>query len=367
MHQHQHPRYHFLAARALVRARLQRWDEALVDAQMAIDAQPSMIAHIAKSLAHVGKGEKDKAYLTCDIAFEHSHSSYIPLPLPIKAIVMFMAGEHHDALSYMDSLNAAVRYNSTRDTIQAYMYLLLGNTHMESSNYESAIDLFERARAQVQHCQNRLPLVVSLMSGWKFDNLHITIWQRLCEVLYVAGRRKDADKYLLEMVNSFEKEVYKSELITKWVSDFTHQCLSAPDSDGDAVSTPTEDANILTVHAIPTPLLREWAKAKLVHYAWKDALLSTVNFIVSRFTLYRAIYERLETIGCPMDASKCFRQMVDELVNIPDEQSEWVFDDVAWRSWKVVAPPQRALNGMVVPSLIILLHWCSSLARYETS
>ena len=32
---------------------------------------------------------------------------------------MFMAGEHHDALSYMDSLNAAVRYNSTRDTIQA--------------------------------------------------------------------------------------------------------------------------------------------------------------------------------------------------------------------------------------------------------
>ena len=34
---------------------------------------------------------------------------------------------------------------------------------MESSNYESAIDLFERARAQVQHCQNRLPLVVSLV------------------------------------------------------------------------------------------------------------------------------------------------------------------------------------------------------------
>ena len=34
---------------------------------------------------------------------------------------------------------------------------------MESSNYESAIDLFERARAQEQHCQHRLPLVVSLV------------------------------------------------------------------------------------------------------------------------------------------------------------------------------------------------------------
>ena len=55
-----------------------------------------------------------------------------------------------------------------------------------------------------------------------------------------------------------------------------------------------------------------------------------LKFILSRFTLYRAIYERLETIGRPIDASKCFRQMVDELVeyeNAPDEQSEWVFGE----------------------------------------
>ena len=34
---------------------------------------------------------------------------------------------------------------------------------MEGSDYETAIDLLERARAQVQHCQNRVPLVVSLV------------------------------------------------------------------------------------------------------------------------------------------------------------------------------------------------------------
>ena len=56
------------------------------------------------------------------------------------------------------------------------------------------------------------------MSGWKFDTFHITVRQRLCEGLYAAGRRKDADKSLLEMVNSFQEEVYASELITKWVS-----------------------------------------------------------------------------------------------------------------------------------------------------
>ena len=50
-----------------------------------------------------------------------------------------------------------------------------------------------------------------------------------------------------------------------------------------------------------------------------------LKFIVSRFTVYRAIYERLEIIGSTMNASKCFRQMVDELVEVPDEQSAWVF------------------------------------------
>ena len=56
------------------------------------------------------------------------------------------------------------------------------------------------------------------MSGWKFDNFHITVRQRLCVALYVAGRGKDADESLLEMVNNFDEEVYTSELITKWVS-----------------------------------------------------------------------------------------------------------------------------------------------------
>ena len=43
------------------------------------------------------------------------------------------------------------------------MYLLLGKSHTERKEYEHAIRLFERARARVQHGQNRLPLVVSLV------------------------------------------------------------------------------------------------------------------------------------------------------------------------------------------------------------
>ena len=134
------------------------------------------------------------------------------------------------------------------------------------------------------------------MSGWKLDNLHVTVWQHLCETLYVAGRRKEAEESLLEMLNSCDEEVCTSELITKWVSgelipylstciqnlsaDFTHQCLSVTKCDGDVVSTPTEEGNMVTVHVLP-PLLREWAKAKLAHYSWKDALLSAADVSIT--------------------------------------------------------------------------------------
>ena len=118
------------------------------------------------------------------------------------------------------------------------MYLLVGDSHMESSDYEHAIESFERARAQTRHHMSQSLLVVSLVcflttilqhieighplyyqiSGWKFDDLGITIRQRLCKALYAAGRTKEAGESLLKLVNTFDEEVYMSEPITKWVS-----------------------------------------------------------------------------------------------------------------------------------------------------
>jgi hypothetical protein len=117
------------------------------------------------------------------------------------------------------------------------MYLLLGNSHMESSDYEGAIQSFEYARARMRHYGGQPLLVVSLVSfltgllqcveithrlcqisGWKFDNLDIAIRQRLCEALYAAGRTKDAGESLLKLVNTFNDEVYMSGPITEWIS-----------------------------------------------------------------------------------------------------------------------------------------------------
>ena len=56
------------------------------------------------------------------------------------------------------------------------------------------------------------------MCGRTFDDLHLTVRQRLCEALYAAGRKKDPGEALLEMVNTLDEEVYSSKSITKWVS-----------------------------------------------------------------------------------------------------------------------------------------------------
>ena len=110
----------------------------MLNLPQAIKIQPSVIAYIAKSLAHVGKQERRNAYRSCDIAFEHFHSSHVSFLLLIKvrflssivarllnspqAIVVFMAGRQLDAISRIDDLIATLRFNSICYVVQARLH-----------------------------------------------------------------------------------------------------------------------------------------------------------------------------------------------------------------------------------------------------
>lgn len=202
---------------------------------------------------------------------------------------------------------------------------------------------------------------LSQIARWKFDDLATTIQQRLCDALYAAGRTKDAGESLFKLVNTFDEEVYVSGPITEWVSgefilqfvavhsiisvDFSRRCLSAPESDDDAARHDGAPMLRATSNSlVPTPLLREWAKATLARGSWQDALLAatsvsvssclmsrvpyTLKFALPSFTTFQAVCERLETIDCTTDASECFRQMVGELeeyTNVHD--AEWVLGE----------------------------------------
>jgi hypothetical protein len=50
-----------------------------------------------------------------------------------------------------------------------------------------------------------------------------------------------------------------------------------------------------------------------------------VKFKVSRFSIYRALCERLETVNLIVDATECFHDMVNELAQvILGTDAKWV-------------------------------------------
>ena len=119
--------------------------------------------------------------------------------------------------------------------------------------------------------------------------------------------------------------------VQPFLLDFMQRRLSSPNCNVDTVSTTP-----------PTPLLREWAKAKLTIGTWKDALDIAVGvsislrcrtlcrldvpfclqFILPKVAIYQAIVERLEATDRIADAVECFHQMTSELgENI---ELEWV-------------------------------------------
>ncbi|KAG6372488.1 hypothetical protein JVT61DRAFT_7591 [Boletus reticuloceps] len=81
-----------------------------------------------------------------------------------------------------------------------------------------------------------------------------------------------------------------------------------------------------TIQTSLTPLLREWARAKLTHNGWKDVLLSAVGFTLSRVEIYRVVCERLETIDRTADAVECFHEIQEVTTGLRDELLVWAFE-----------------------------------------
>ncbi|KAG9311265.1 hypothetical protein JVU11DRAFT_8351 [Chiua virens] len=321
-----HPSHHALANRALIRARLQQCIMALEDAERSIKIRPSTIGYIAKSTALMGVGKKSEGCRVYDLAFTRCHPHYLDFLLLIKAVVLFVAGRHDDAMSRVDDLRVIA--NAQLDLmcciVQAYMHLHLGNLLMECNEYNDAVHSFQHAQAQVRHYTGQPLVVVSLISGWRFDNLGITIRQRLCEALYATGCTEGASESLLETVNLVDEKVYMREPTVRWISDFTRRCLSTSEGDSGVVSKEASH------HGRPSksfqPLVRVWAKSTLANGSWKDVLAPAITFTASRFTIYQVICEHLEAIDRVTEASECFCQMFYELEEQLDKHQEWALD-----------------------------------------
>ncbi|KAI9567960.1 hypothetical protein HD554DRAFT_853796 [Boletus coccyginus] len=316
--------HHVLACRALVWARLQEWDTAIADAEM-----PSVVGYIAKSIALVGKGERHKAYRACDIAFEHFHSSHVTFLLLIKAIIVFMAGEHLDAISRVDDIIATVEFNSICYVVQAYMYLLVGNLRMECRDYDGATQSFERAQAKMRHHTSQPLSMISLMSGWKFDNLGTAVQRGLCEALYEAGRTKDAVKCFHQMNSEFGGETNPHSEHSEWALNFRQRSFKKLEHLGDT-AVDSQQYDVAVSHYttalsldLPSPqdILIKRGKAFVATGSWKRAIDDANQVTMldpSSPWGYKIKHAALHKAGHYDDAVDAFEAMLSKIAQSPD-------------------------------------------------
>ena len=156
------------------------------------------MGYVAKSIAHVGLGERYKGYHTCDIAFERFHSSHGTFIRLMKVCILrirvllsclFSSGyrrlygrrapgcdiprrrpHRYSALPLNMLCSSGVftmRWhvaNISSAFPKAHMYLLVGNLLMERSDHDGAIQSLEHARAQLKHYGGRPLFVIPLVS-----------------------------------------------------------------------------------------------------------------------------------------------------------------------------------------------------------
>lgn len=137
------------ANRAFVKARKLDWDGALYDAIKSVSIQPSLNGYISKGIALCGKQQVRGARTAFDVAsvFVHENSKRTHHLLLIKAIALFNAGEHQEALLLIEELATACPDIDPLvcRIIEAHLHVQLGTIAMEKTHYTEAVDHFTTA------------------------------------------------------------------------------------------------------------------------------------------------------------------------------------------------------------------------------
>ncbi|KAG9318946.1 hypothetical protein JVU11DRAFT_1061 [Chiua virens] len=272
--------HYALANRALIRTRLQDWNSAHNDAQQSLKVQPSVVGYIAKAMACVGKGESQAGIRTLDLAFMHHSREEGSFLLLVRSIILFETGERDDAMARVQDLIETVDDNLIFYTVQAQMLVLLGNKTMKEGDHEGAIKLFKRAQLQLSSQPNPYLKTISLIFGWQFDGLALSLRRQLCEALHGTGRMKEAAEALLETVNSLSETVGTSEETTQWIAEFTRRCVAAFESMGDAATHSEAHDEAIEKYSVALSLnplnaqglYLKRSKARAIEGLWEDAL-----------------------------------------------------------------------------------------------
>ncbi|KAG1788032.1 uncharacterized protein HD556DRAFT_1448200 [Suillus plorans] len=229
-------KYDSYAIHSVVRAWSSEWDNALQDAVKSIATQPSLWGYISKSIALCGNGQLWDAMEAFDLAITFSDRDRDPvaidLLLLIKAVVIFNAGHHNEAIRRVQRLAITDQHSDALrcSMVDAYLHVQLAMITFQNGQYSKAAD---KLTASISTITGLFPpttlleprwKIFTLLFGWDFDSLWRTINQRRCDALLRADRVTEAVKSFQYMMSMIDDDTKSGCL--EWSSTFKQDCVA---------------------------------------------------------------------------------------------------------------------------------------------
>ncbi|KAG2364271.1 heterokaryon incompatibility protein-domain-containing protein [Suillus spraguei] len=291
--------YIYYANRSFLMAQKSEWDRALDDALMSLRIQPSLTGCISKGIALCGQKQMEAAMKAFDLAFifTDGDSKSIRFLLLMKAIVLFNANQHEDAMQRVRELAAAC---SSADTlacrmVEAYLNVQLGITALNDARHSEAVDYFTVATNTDAFSSK--PAIHSIyedlfvLFGWDIQSLWEIANQKLCDTLLCLGRFQDAIKSYCRMMDTSDEITRASSLdwSTGRSSIMSSYCNSHPTlciTGGDAALTVCDYDKAISLYSaaidlgpVTCAIFVNRCKAKTDKGAWEEALLDAQKVI----------------------------------------------------------------------------------------
>ncbi|KAG2346437.1 hypothetical protein BDR05DRAFT_945992 [Suillus weaverae] len=326
--------YNSYANRSVVRARHAEWENALQDAVKSIAIQPSLLGYVSKGIALCGDGQLWEAMEAFDLAFIfYNHNAIIvDLLLLIKAISLFNAGRHDEAVRRVQDL-ATIYQHPDRfpcSAVNSYLRAQLAIIDFENGQYNEAADQLTASMTglflHTTLLEPRLK-IFTVLFGWDLDSLWETINQRRCDAFLLAGR-------VIEAVESFQ---YMMSMINEgscigWSTTFKQDCTAHCVAKAhDAVAASNYEMAValysaaIALNSSNESLFAHRSKVNLERKLYAEALHDAEKVIElnpSSYLGYEVKHAALHKAQRYDEATEAFNIMFSKLDHGPDAQRQ---------------------------------------------
>ncbi|KAG0691977.1 hypothetical protein DFH29DRAFT_861352 [Suillus ampliporus] len=183
-----------------------------------------------------------------DLAFIYSNRDPITVDLLflIKAVALFNANRHDEAMRRVQDLSIAYQHSDTLpcSVVNSYLHVQLAMIAFEDGRYSEAADQLDDSIPCITDLFSRRTLfeprlkIFTVLFGWNLDSLWQTVNQRRCEAFLCADRVIEAVESYQYMVNMIEEAAKPSYL--EWSTAFKQDCTASCVTKGDAATAASD-------------------------------------------------------------------------------------------------------------------------------